>query len=281
MKSVDSQAATTASAVYLLGFSPLASPRMIAELSVPQGTVLSHRVGNLVSWYVKVPRSEFEGAGAEQNLSDPNWLTPRVLAHEATVERLANQLPFYPAPFGTLFSALEKVERLVERNRTALLTFLSTDARHTEYGAKFYVSWAEASRKFAEQEGAGDASSKLSGLDYLRQRKMARDRDAAVLAWLKEQLTAIEQRVSSISLRIVERAIVAPAKEKNWECFANRALLVPRDRTDELVGLLRTGGTASEMDSRYLRCELTGPWPLYSFAPTLDVGEQGETRRAA
>ena len=47
----------------------------------------------------------------------------------------------------------------------------------------------------------------------------------------------------------------------------HQALLVPRLRRQELFD--RVTALSTDLQERGLSLELTGPWPLYSFAPTL------------
>jgi hypothetical protein len=197
------------------------------------------------------------------------------------VEQLSSALPFYPAHFGTLFSSMERIEALIDRNWATLNQFFAGHARHVEWGVKCLVSWPKAVERYQEQNATEEPSRESRGLDYLRRKKMIRDRDAAVRQWLKESLLELETRIGELAEQTCMRDASAAACDQGWECLANIALLLPRNREAALHAFVQGWNQEARGAGGAIRLQTSGPWPLYSFIPTLESAEDfpGEASR--
>jgi hypothetical protein len=287
MKRQDRAATECRDAIYLLGFSPRTSDQLRAAITsvLPMIECQSH--GNVDGWFVRVPRDQFEGPDAEKNLADIRWLSPRVMAHQQAVEHLSRELPFYPAHFGTLFSDLSRLFELIDRNRRTLLEYFANDARHVEWGVKVFVAWSRAVDAFQQTGDASTGDTSGGGLNYLRRKKMIRQRDQAVRQWIDKTLAAVREEVQSLAVRCCDRPTNVGGDDGDWECIANLAVLVPWQRQSELQQWIESKHAAAADPKRMLSFQLTGPWPLYSFLPPLvtparcDADEQNSPRSAA
>ncbi len=275
MKPRHSTAPDRKDAIYLLGFSPRTSDRLRAAVTsvLPMIDCRSH--GNVDCWFVRVPRDQFEGADAERNLADISWLSPRVMAHQQAVEQLSRELPFYPAHFGTLFSELSRLFELVDANRRRLIEYFAEEARHVEWGVKVFVAWSRAVDAF-QQSGETAADEPGEGLNYLRRKKMIRQRDQAVRRWVDETLATVREEVQQLAVRCCERPASLGSDDGDWECVANLAVLMARQRHPELQQWIESKHAANTDANRMLTFQLTGPWPLYSFIPRLAPPASGE-----
>lgn len=256
--------------LYLLGFSPCigeTDQKAMCE-ALPVVETLTH--GDLLVWYVSVERQLFEGNDAEANLGNAEWLMPRVLAHQAAVEHLSNHLNFLPATFGILFSEVTVLENLVDENRESIQTFLSNDAQCQEWGIKIVVSWKAAVEQFNKSEESENQETRETGLNYLRRKKMMRQRDAQVRDWISTSCSEIEQELQQIATKIYGRQILASDKRStDTECIANLALLIPPDSVGQLHTWHQEWSQLHTELAKFVEVQLTGPWPLYSFTPNL------------
>lgn len=255
--------------IYLLGFSPRASESFRRQVSAGLQMVECHAVEAIDCWFVRVDRSQFEGPDAEQRLNDVAWLSPRVLAHQTAVEQLATQLPFFPAHFGTLFARLENLAAVVQANRRTLTRFFADEARHIEWGVKCFVNWPAAVAAFQQQGEPAEPNGAAAGLNYLRRKKMIRDRDMQVRDWLQAQLEQLQREAGSLAIRVQQRDTKAIPNEGDWECMANLAVLIPRGQDGALRDWAGKFQPSVQAAARF-QVRVTGPWPLYSFLPPLE-----------
>jgi hypothetical protein len=269
MQQQHSATADRRDAIYLLGFSPRTSDKLRAAIAsvLPMIECRSH--GTVDAWFVRVPRDQFEGADAEKNLADLQWLSPRVMAHQQAVEQLSRELPFYPAHFGTLFSDLARLFELVDANRRTLTEYFADDARHVEWGVKVFVAWSRAVDAFQQAGDSGGADTTGAGLSYLRRKKMIRRRDQAVRRWVDETLATVREELQALSVRSCDRPTTVGGEDGDWECIANLAVLMPWQRQTELQQWIESKHAVQADSNRMLTFQLTGPWPLYSFIPPL------------
>lgn len=254
--------------VYLIGFSPAATriTRERITAALPMVEYISER--NIDSWYVHVDRSQFEGATGDRNLGDLDWLGPKVLAHQVAVEKLSKELPFFPAHFGTLFSSLEKLAALTRLNWRTLTQYFAEDALNVEWGIKCLVNWPLAVQSF-QQVASNRNEAGGEGLNYLLKKKMIRDRDHAVRDWINQLASQIRESFAEIAIRHHSLPTKASIREGDWECLDNWALLVHPSKSDRVASWIKERHPELLLDSSMIRLHLTGPWPLYSFLPTL------------
>ncbi len=271
---VDTAIDTTREAVYLLGFSLTCQRALVAELLEHFPAIEVATFKGLDYWHLGVDRSEFEGEAGENHLTDAAWLTPRVLAHQAALEYFAARISFFPLSFGSLFSTLDALVATIELNEASIIDFLEQSHAQTEWGLKCFVSW-EAAYDQAQGED-GELLPPPSGADYLRRKKAIRQRDEHLRQVAEQQLQAVVQAAYLHANRLVERRIVAQSSAQ--QCVSNWALLVSQEKSEALREWVT--GINEATGETCIRVELTGPWPLYSFAPPLQASMQAEAAMA-
>jgi hypothetical protein len=255
--------------VYLLGFSPRLSEHLETQIRNDLPYLECIYLNDVTAWYVHVERSLFEGPQAESNLSDLNWLTPKVLAHQHALDLFSSLSPFYPMSFGTLFSSIDAVQRTMVLNEAQLTKhFISTDGMQ-EWGVRIIVSWPLAVKayqvQFPEKSGGTDGT----GFNYLRQQKKIRERDQQIREWIQMTLSALNARIEELSVDTFSRRIQATSGDKDQECMGNIALLIDRDRAKELIEWIDNFNANTKRSNGIIHLVLTGPWPLMSFCPEL------------
>ena len=259
------------SAYYLLGF----SPQQVAQASMTVPPILAQlRIENCVSsgivaWYRAIERQEFEGPEAARNLADLNWLTPRVLAHESVVAKLTELYPFYPARFGCLFSSLELLAHFTAGQCAILLPFFATAAERQEWGIKFTTDLDRATATAAASKLASENAG-VSGANYLKLKQLQRTLRHPVLQQLHqecdERIEILREEFHHVVVR-PSRALGQPDRET---LLANVALWLTDHQSEQLVAICEQWNQSTDPDSPQATvATITGPWPPYSFCPSL------------
>ncbi len=239
--------------------------------SVEEGSPPSlRRAEDLAAVWSEVSLESFAGPGSEERLKDLGWLAPRALRHQAVVEAVGRSSPVFPARFGTIFSSLESLDRLLETHRRELRQFLDRVAGMEEWGVKGYLDRAKARERLVDEELAapGAALSTSPGVRYMQERRLRAEADARLRRWLAETSRRALDELSHRAAQTAERRPVSSgAAGPQPEMVSNWAFLVPRAGVDDL----REAGArlGRELGDWGLAFELSGPFPPYSFTPPL------------
>jgi len=266
-------------ALYLIGFS---NTQLVLsdELSWLSFSGVEHcDYQSIRFWFKEMDRSDFEGPEAERNLANIEWLTPLVLAHDAAVSALSSQSPFYPARFGTLFSSEERISELIDAVEPTLQTFLDSLGRQREWGIKCFVNWPNVDTAYALEHGDDAIPLPTSGTNYLKARQMKKVRDAAIQSWIIEKLEIVRSFLRTRFADTVERPIPKKpdddkTEKEDREWVGNFALLASEDQATDLLSILAETGQPEIFGTttrpiELMSFEMTGPWPAYSFSPSL------------
>lgn len=291
-------------ALYLLGFSPklissseetVVAPQTSSSTGVDTNAPRynSHtlmlcelfeieqlKVGPTIAWYKRIDRTDFEGDVGEKNLADINWLTPRVMAHEEAVSQLSSQSAFFPSRFGTLFSSESSLYSFTKSASPRLLEFFTRVEGKREWGLKFFGDTAQAAKLIAKRDGLIHDGSPMRGANYLKFKQLQRELSKSQSQFFDE---AMGQAIAAIKASYPEH-VVRPIRtvtknECHDELVGNLAVLVSDLLTDSLAAWIKEWNDNS-FPSTALRVELTGPWPAYSFCPSLSSPTELDSARA-
>jgi hypothetical protein len=150
----------------------------------------------------------------------------------------------------------------LEKHHGAISKFLDQVTDKDEWAVKGLLDRARAKDELLPiilARQAGQLASLSPGVRYFQEQRMRAGLEKELNSWLKEVYKDFcERRVLSREATGSEREMVL-----NW------AFLVPRD----VVADFRAGiDRANEKHAqRGLVFELTGPWPPYSFSPSLET----------
>ncbi len=260
-------------AIYLLGFSrtTLELVPEIYWLKSAEVTSAVHR--DVRYWFKLIDRADFEGIEAEANLSNLAWLTPIVLAHDAAVSALSKSGPFYPTRFGTLFSSHDAISKLLDSESETLAAFLASVVGREEWGLKCIADRQFAIAKYAEKEGLNTSKLAASGKDYLKARQLQKSIDGRTQVWLLDLTRSIQQSLENSFGKVILRTRVTQPDGNEQEEIISSLAVLPRHT--ESVGLNEwvEHWNTTQYPQTGLRLELTGPWPPYSFCPSL-IGQE-------
>lgn len=236
-----------------------------------RASLLVHSYAGFVALLGMVSIDDFCGPEAERRLADLGWVAERALRHGRVIEEGFRRGPVLPARFGTLFSSVEALERFIKANHGVLSSFLDSVRGQEEWGIKALFERAAGKKWMSAQCGEvrGDASTS-PGLRYLRQRSSQAAAEKQLQHWLLESCESVARSLEPCTTDLRQRKILDSASpDDSRELVLNLAALVARDRWADLAGLIDRINL--EHAERGLSLVLSGPWPPYSFCPSLAV----------
>ncbi len=264
------------SALYLIGFSEVRPvPSELERFGIQ-----ALRASKVQAWIKMIPRTEFEGSQAEKNLSNMDWLTPRVLAHDQIVSLLSQRFDFYPVGFGTVFSSEASLRAMIDCNETALYRFLNRLGGRREYGIKFVGNIDRAAQILASRCMESTPIDARNGKHYLQQKKNHRAQCGNTRNYFCE---LFQSRFEALRVKYPNtkpRPIRSLSNQINGEITVGSLAMLLDGEEALVIGHWIQDWNVYECTATGIRLEWTGPWPVYSFAPTIDSNSSSCTRAA-
>lgn len=230
-------------------------------------------LSNVSALLCEVSLDEFSGPSAETRLQDLAWIGPRAVRHGEVIERIMQYSPVLPARFGTLFSSIDSLRRLLESNLEQINGFLDWVTDKNEWAVKVLLSRAEVMERLVSEKFANQSevlASMSQGMRYFKERQIAAAVENEIGSWMKATLKAASTEFTETAADWRKREIVFRAQEgSELETVANWAFLV--DRTNEEEFKRRVDRANSDRNALGLSFQLSGPWPPYSFTPALEM----------
>jgi len=231
------------------------------------------RFKDIVAVVSTVRADDFVGAPAEARMSDLAWVGPRACRHEAVIERAMRVSPVVPARFAALFSSREILAAWLDAHHDAISSALDRFADHEEWAVKGTLDRRKAEARFLDAALArqGGALSSSPGRRYFEERRIQAGIGQELDAWLKEVSAGIARALLDHAVELREREVVSGgAPDEAGARILNWAFLVPRGSVGDF------GAQVQRINAEHalygLALDLSGPWPPYSFCPSLDSG---------
>jgi hypothetical protein len=221
--------------------------------------------GSVLAWFKRIDRSDFVGEAGERNLSDIDWLTPRVMAHEEAVGQLSLQSSFYPARFGSLFSSEPSLHSYAVTVAQGLNQFFNLIRGKQEWGLKLFGNYAKAAQIQAERSGLIQDGVPLKGASYLKFKQLQRDLSRADTGVFAQARNAAIDSIHEAFDNVKERSLTGAKKpEAHEELLSNIAVLERIENAGDVLAWVEKWNLNS-LENSGIRIELSGPWPAYSF----------------
>lgn len=202
-------------------------------------------------------------------LSTREAVAERARLHEAALSPLLPACTPLPMRLGTILPSDDDVRTLLRRARPLLReAMVATDGRH-EWGIQMRVDRSAVARQVQQQDR------ELQSLD--RRIEQASEGARYMLEKRRERETANLVDAESVRLARLVREAVGPISDKRAvlatrdDCALNDSLLLMREREAILTERV------SDLNVRFeglATVHMTGPWPPYSFAPQIEVGDE-------
>lgn len=241
-----------------------------------QNPLLLQRFLDVTAVVSTVSLEEFSGPMAESRMQDLSWVGPRACRHEEVVEQVMRHSPVLPARFGTLFHSPESLEIRLKKHHGAISKFLDRVTDQEEWAVKGLLDREKAKEELfsitlAREEG--QLASLSPGLRYFQEQRMRAAVEKELNHWLKEVYKELASVLSHYASDFCERKVFSrEATENGGDVVLNWAFLVPRGVwADFRAGIDRAN---AEHAQRGLIFKLTGPWPPYSFSPSLEMDSE-------
>ena len=254
--------------LYCLAAAQLASAApVIAGLS----DLMLYRRGDLVAICGWTEVDQWSGPESDLNLQDLQWLGPRVMRHQAVIEAAMRAAAVLPARLGTLFSSPDALGRFLDVHQHTIAGFLRQTADHEEWAVKGLLDRTRAqgwlySRAVAAQPGGLAAA---SGARYLQERRMHAAAAQELNRWVAQTLESLLGELRPFAAGFHQRSVSSPAAPGAPQPIVNLAFLVARGGLAAFHHCVERANL--EHRDHGLELGLTGPWPPYSFCPTLEM----------
>ncbi len=228
-------------------------------------------VKDIVAVVSTVRVDDFLGPLAEARMRDLAWVGPRACRHEEVIERAMRSSPVVPARFAALFSSLESLATWLEAHHDAISRALDRFADHEEWAINGTLDRPKAQARLLAltlaRQGGVRASS--PGARYFEERRIQAGTDRELGAWLNEVSAGIARTLLAHAVEFRERRVVTGgAPDEEGTRILNWAFLVSQRSVDDFGAQIRRINT--EHAEQGLVLDLSGPWPPYSFSPSLE-----------
>ena len=219
----------------------------------------------------KVALEDFSGAEAEAKLKDIAWVGPHACRHEAVIEGVMEQCSLLPARFGTIFSSLSSLQKLLKKHHGTIAGFLDQVKGKTEWSVKGLMDSAQAKAELFSQKRAQEQKQLAAlspGARYLMEKRIKVNVDKSLQGWLQESLTVIASELDYHADDFSQRKLLSrDATGNNQDMVLNWAYLVTHTAAPDFQRQVRQLNETYQ--SQGLNLEISGPWPPYSFCPSL------------
>jgi len=227
---------------------------------------------DLAAVWSPVALADFCGPQAEKHLEDLSWIGPRVIRHQEVVAGVMRHSPVLPARFGTIFSTLASLEKVLHRRHDTIAAVLERLADREEWAVKGLLDRAMAKERLFLGKLAQEAArlEDLSpGKRYFEVQRLRAACDRELPRWLKEVRRELWADLGRYATEARERRLLPrEVTGQVTEMIFNWAFLVlTRDVAPFQERIQAANARLADFD---LRLECTGPWPPYSFCPVLD-----------
>jgi len=255
--------------VYLFCFARRASLRAVGGPGFDEGSkVLAWPHRDVVAVISHVPVTTWSGPEAETNLADLAWVGPRAMLHEGVVERHVREGPVLPARFGTLFSSLDRLASAIESHYGRIDDFLRYVEDRQEWSVKGLWDRAEAEQRVLASDPRWAALPASSGARYLNERRIRNEVRKELRARVDCAVAEASEELSVLAVEAQTLRTLPPDKsEREKEMVFNWAFLLSHTALEAFR--TRAGAFGAAFADIGLSIEVVGPWPPYSFCPTL------------
>lgn len=262
MSASQAQGAPAAEGSYLYGIVPQAAAVPRRAGFGPLRTVCE---GDLQAVVSTVSATDW----APEKLSEWDAVAERAQRHQEVLQGLLEHCTPLPMRLGTILHGDDQVHEFLCRAHAKLAGALSAVQGRQEWGIKLTVDRAGLASQVQRQDPELQALEQRmagtpEGTRYMLEKKRDRLRTQRIDG---EQARFVELVRGELGHLAEQRAVLSARDE----CALNDSLLVETARADALGERV----TALNDSLRGLAAiELTGPWPPYSFAPVIQLGQE-------
>lgn len=260
-------------AIYLFCFAKaelLPDPAMleIESLGVNPGLSIVSS-GGVAAVFGLVPLEDFTGPDSESRFRDLEWIGPRALFHEKTIEEIAKYSPVCPAPFGAIYLSEKNLETYTHSHAGTLARFLDYVSDKNEWAVKAYYLPEQGRKSMIKKiQDELDSLPPSPGARYLHEQRLRASMADRMKEFSSRVSAGAAEKFSRVAEAVRERTPYSDTDiDPPAEMVANWALLVAKSSGEILARAIEELNDTHRVDGIFFR--LSGPWPPFSFAPPL------------
>lgn len=230
-------------------------------------------VGGTAAICSQVFLAEFRVDPDQTQELDPEWLIPRACRHEKVIEEVMTRSPVLPVRFGALFSSVVAVQAIMARQLPQIGRFLAYAADKQEWAVKGFVDSKTAETWLLESDPAlmarRQSLPESPGKRYFQEKQLGAAAQRQVKQWGRTVAAQVGDALKDVATesRVLKRQ-PSQLTGKTEEMVLNLAFLLPRNRVEEFCDQVDSVGASYGAQGLTLEC--TGPWPPFSFCPSLE-----------
>ncbi len=225
-----------------------------------------HIAAGLAALTVSMPHDYLSGPEAEARLGDIDWLAPRAVRHEELVRHAMASGPILPMRFGTVFSSALLLCELMAKYAPLVESFLERITGRAEYAVRIAYDREAGEKKLFAQLVAQAPTPSGPGVKYLLEKRIKEQAARELTSHMAGIGNEVAGQLAEFAADSVVRRAVADRGD-GLETAAAHALLVDSSKADALTH--RSQQLSQAHADAGIRIELTGPWPAYSFCPSV------------
>jgi hypothetical protein len=195
--------------------------------------------------------------------------------HEEVVETAMLHSPVLPMRFGTLFDSINSLQERMQKHHDAIRLFLHSVSGKDEWAVKAFLGGARTRSKQVKEAQGRVSSPNLppSGTLYLKERQTWTRCEDAVDRQVEEicKSTGLELYRMARDFR-VHKPLAWETLEGGGGMIVNWAFLVSRDEAADFCAGIQRANHRCSISGLVFR--VSGPWPPYSFCPSLEEEAQ-------
>jgi hypothetical protein len=214
----------------------------------------------------EVSLADFDEDRLRERLADMKWLERTARAHEQVLETVSLTTTLIPMRLCSVYRDEEGVSAMLAREAQALEEALTYLEGKREWGIKVFAGAAGAARDEDAAASDGDAAASDSGTDYMRRRRVDRERRLSADQELYDACATIHQSLAEAAADAVSSPPQRPEVSGHpGQMLLNGVYLVETDHEETFFDVVDDLRARHEDDG--LELLQTGPWPAYNFVP--------------
>lgn len=225
----------------------------------------------------KVSLEEFCGPSAESSMKDLSWIAPRACRHEEVIEQAMCHSAVLPARFGALFSSINSLDEFLKVHHESISRFLDIMADKEEWSVKGIMDRARANEEILSiiiARETGHLASLSPGMRYFQEERIKSSAKKELNCWVKEVCKEVANDLGCCASDFRKRKVLSrDATGMDRDMVVNWSFLVRIDVNGDFRSRINKANVNYEHQG--LVFQLTGPWPPYSFCPSLEMEDRG------
>ena len=229
-------------------------------------------VRGITAVFSPVSLAEFAGDAAPSRFEDPAWVLPRVCRHERVIEEVMERSSVLPLRFGSMFTSTRVLRELLHRKGSEISWFLDLLSDKEEWSVKCFADLAESrdwllgsDSEFVQKRRHAPSS---PGALYFHERHLRLQADKKTRQGWPVTAEQIENELKEHAhqrcpLRLQPRNVSGRKEEMIFNC----AFLLDRDSITNFQAHVESVNATRRRQG--ITVELSGPWPPYSFCPSI------------